>query len=421
MSERRSERNVKKTVDYKALNEGEYVCDDGDPTLSTPGSTTCEVDDTLKLSPGGGEKSTLFARISELEEAERRLREESELEILRLKVRERERRIERIEMEIHRERERREHVDREMSRVDGKQRQDSDNEAERDRNDRSGKDRPKIDINSLRKMAPLRRKASKELKKLGLVEISESETETGESSESDTNLQDSSSDESPKSNKRYIKLKKNRKIKSGITAKSSDTVINRQRYPHAQLRFDYVSKNISYDKLEMNLFVAGELEIISSSRIKKGEKKARISLLKKLMYLSTTYEFVTVKSLYAAIVREIELGHIKWGDDYQYVESAILSRNKEKGGLSHNSEKMQLRPKPSYEHPTRANTHLAEAPKLFFCAKYQRNKCEFKASHSMVVNGKSKWAKHVCASCWLKDKKELAHPECSSACPHASI
>jgi len=88
---------------------------------------------------------------------------------------------------------------------------------------------------------------------------SDSDSSSEESSDSDSASIDSSVHECVK------KAKKNKKhkTKSGITSKSSDSVKNKQKYPHAQLRFDFVSKNISFDKIEFNLFVAGELEIIT--------------------------------------------------------------------------------------------------------------------------------------------------------------
>ena len=58
----------------------------------------------------------------------------------------------------------------------------------------------------------------------------------------------------------------------------------------------------------MNLFIAGELEIISNSRINEVERSGRINLLKKMMYLNTSYDFRTLKSYYAAWLNEIELG-----------------------------------------------------------------------------------------------------------------
>lgn len=68
------------------------------------------------------------------------------------------------------------------------------------------------------------------------------------------------------------------------------------------------------------------METFSSSSIKASEKKARIELLKKLMYLCswTSYDFSIIKTLYAAVLREIELGHLNWGESFQYVESAVL-------------------------------------------------------------------------------------------------
>ena len=46
------------------------------------------------------------------------------------------------------------------------------------------------------------------------------------------------------------------------------------------------------------------------------------------MYLVSSYDFSVVRSLYAAVLREIELGRKHWSDDFQYVESAVLSRHK---------------------------------------------------------------------------------------------
>ena len=49
-------------------------------------------------------------------------------------------------------------------------------------------------------------------------------------------------------------------------AKSSDSVRNRQRYPQAHLRFEFAGSDLSFASLDLNLFVAGELEIISDCR-----------------------------------------------------------------------------------------------------------------------------------------------------------
>lgn len=146
--------------------------------------------------------------------------------------------------------------------------------------------------------------------------------------ESDTESQYSfSSSDSDESNENKKKKKSKKKIKSGIKAKASDSVRKSQRYPQAQLRFEFVSANVTFDKLDLNLFVAGELEIITDVRTKDKEKDGRLNLLKKIMYLSTSYDFNTLKSYYAAVLREIELGKKSWSDDFQYIEAAILSKH----------------------------------------------------------------------------------------------
>ncbi|WAR09960.1 hypothetical protein MAR_035036 [Mya arenaria] len=42
-------------------------------------------------------------------------------------------------------------------------------------------------------------------------------------------------------------------------------------------------------------------------------------------------------------------------------------------------------------------------------------------THSLVFKGKMRIAQHICATCWIKDKKKLEHPECSTICPHSSF
>ena len=235
--------------------------------------------------------------------------------------------------------------------------------------------------------------------------------------ESDTDSRYSfSSSDSDDSNESKKKKKSKRKIKSGIKARASDSVRKSQRYPQAQLRFEFVSANVTFDKLDLNLFVAGELEIITDVRTKNKERNGRLDLLKKIMYLSTSYDFSTLKSYYAAVLREIELGKKSWSDDFQYIEAAILSKHTPKS-------KSSFQPKRSfaakYQKKNKNETNDTEE-KLWFCSQYQRNKCHSKGSHILVIKGQARHAQHICASCWQKDSKKLEHPECSSACPHYS-
>ena len=44
------------------------------------------------------------------------------------------------------------------------------------------------------------------------------------------------------------------------------------------------------------------------------------------MYLSTSYDFKTLKSYYAACLNEIDISLKTWKDDFQQIESAILAK-----------------------------------------------------------------------------------------------
>ena len=258
-----------------------------------------------------------------------------------------------------------------------------------------------IDLDFLRQNEQLKSKAKKELKKLGLS-LDDSET----SDNSSTSYFESEESDSGKKKKKDNK----KKLKSGINAKASDRVKFPQRWPQAYLQFEFVNKQLKFDDLDFKQFVAGELEIIGEEDLSQTEKAGRLNLLKKIVYYSSTYEFKGLKAFYAAWVRDIERGRKQWSDDPSQIEGAMLSKF-----LLKNSKGYQFSRKES-------TTHKAEdkEERVWFCSAYQRNKCNHKSNHMQVVKGKMRLASHICASCWIKDKKKLDHPECSTACPHLS-
>ena len=264
------------------------------------------------------------------------------------------------------------------------------------------------DITALRNDETLRKLVRKELSNLGLDSYDSSSDSSSSSSESTEDEYASAVSTNSKSKKSKKQKSKKHKKKSGISAKASDKVKTPQKWPHAHLQYEYVNKHVKFDELDFKLFIAGELEIISEEGISKAERSGRISMLKKIVYYSNTYDFKGLKSFYAAWLREIELGKKTWVDDPQQIESAILSKH--------------LRwQKSSFLTNKKDSTHKGNNDeKLWFCSLYQRSKCANKASHMVVIKGKMRMAQHICATCWLKDKAKLAHPECSSSCPHTT-
>ena len=165
-----------------------------------------------------------------------------------------------------------------------------------------------MNILTLRKSQKLRNKVTKKLKRSGLIHSDEcrslSESISSDGSQKSDVQNQGSSKRKPKRNKSKDsssdslsgvsfsssesdsdEKKRKRKIKSGIKGKASDSVRKSLRYPQAHLRFEFVSSNVSFEKLDINLFVAGETEIISDKCTKEMERKGRLDLLKKIMYL----------------------------------------------------------------------------------------------------------------------------------------
>jgi hypothetical protein len=103
-----------------------------------------------------------------------------------------------------------------------------------------------------------------------------------------------------------------KKLKNQTIKKSGMVAMAPQIWPQTNLQYEYVSKGVTFQQLDFKLFVTGELEIISSKNIGDKEKKARVALLKKIVYYSSVYHWKALLELYAAFVRQIESGQRSW-------------------------------------------------------------------------------------------------------------
>ena len=131
-----------------------------------------------------------------------------------------------------------------------------------------------------------------------------------------------------------------------------------------------------------------------------------MKLLQKISYFGCIYQWSACLDFYAAWLRQIELGRKSWSDDPQNLESVILS--------GHNLPR-QLRQ--TNFRTISKNQNSKE--QIWFCVKYQRNKCEQQTSpHSTIIRGISRTVYHICASCWQKEQVQKSHPECSDQCPN---
>ena len=226
-------------------------------------------------------------------------------------------------------------------------------------------------------------------------------------SESDSELtssvSDSDTDSSSSVDKKKIKkIKKSNNKKSGMVAMATDHVVNPQIWPQTNLQYEYVNKGVTFQQLDFKLFVAGELEIISSKNIGDKEKKARVALLKQIVYYSSVYHWKALLEFYAAFVRQIESGQRSWGDSSVDLEVPILSKHvKQDFNKSNNTFKKDNK-----------------YPTVWYCFLYQKNKCSMNSPHSVMIRGVNREVRHFCATCYKVEKIQRVHPESSSACPH---
>jgi uncharacterized protein YdcH (DUF465 family) len=214
---------------------------------------------------------------------------------------------------------------------------------------------------------------------------------------------------------------KNR-LRSGLQIKAADIVRSPQLWPHLALHEELVDRQISYQELDMRLFVSGELEIISSNEISETERKSRLSLLKKINDLSGTYEFNLLSSIYAVIVRKIENGLAKWGDDFSQVINWMATKNARTNNLMSNS---FVSKKTSYMYNKNSNfnknryNRSYKGNQTFWCRDYNRTGCSLPDGHTGNFKGENVNFSHICAACYNRDKTKVSHPESSPVCPHS--
>ena len=216
------------------------------------------------------------------------------------------------------------------------------------------------------------------------------------SSDSDSSGSSDSSEHSKKAHRSHKSKKKSKK--SGMSRRASDKVKYPQVWPHTVLQYEFVSEHVSFKKLDIKMFFSGELEILTS-KISKTEFRGRLKFLKKIAYYANIYDWSQLLHYYAAWLRRIEMGLNTWSDEPSQIENAMLT-----------SKMLKSKPDRGY---------LSQSDQTWWCPDFNNNKCSFQTfSHQKSILGHPRMVRHICGTCWKKEKKQLRHPECSTACPY---
>ena len=188
-------------------------------------------------------------------------------------------------------------------------------------------------------------------------------------------------------------------LRSGKTVKPTSKVISPQLWPHSELNLSACSKEVTYDKLSIEEFAAGYATILRSRKLSTSEKQAREEHLIHLMYLAMKYEWHAVPAYHGAVLLEIEGGHAAWGASFHHLDARILQGHFKLSGTS-----------------VRQSASQDSRPVLF-CQDYQRGTCNFSRNHSGLSRCEAKFHHHICATCWVRERKKHAHRENSEQCP----
>ena len=130
-------------------------------------------------------------------------------------------------------------------------------------------------------------------------------------------------DSTSTSEERYAKKGK---VRSGISAKPTSSVMEQMRYPHFSLGQEpgFIGLNLQFHHLSYEQFIAGEITTIMSTQ-NTEERRGRLSLLHNisLWKLRAGVQWVQIRNLYAHIIRKLENKEIGWNTDWTKFERNI--------------------------------------------------------------------------------------------------
>ena len=279
---------------------------------------------------------------------------------------------------------------------------------------KNGKGRKKVTAGDLRGMKEVMNQVDRLMdEKVKHRKVTKSENSSSDEESSGT----TSSEEEvhKKGNKKRKSKVKSGLCKSGKNNRITSLVQHQEDWPHTFLAVHFVTKEKEYEELTLAEFCAGYTAILENCS---GPKLVhRLSHFKELMYLSTKYQWRYVLNYHAAVLLEIERGHCSWGDNFHMLQNTtlaggLLTSHQFRGGSGLSSSGSSKRP---------FNSNGGNNEGILFCHDYQNGSCSHVGDHQGEYKGeKNRQLKHICAICWLVNKKMAAHPKKSEVCPFSS-
>lgn len=193
------------------------------------------------------------------------------------------------------------------------------------------------------------------------------------------------------------------KSKSGINDTAESFAKEKLIWPQKQLGFRYLQNQPSFDQLQFEHLVLGELCTISSTD-SSFEASNRLRLLKRIAYWKMKgAAWFQIRNFYAAFISGVEAHELDWNDSFTELENMIIDRPSAK-------ELVKFDRKPKY-------VKKEELP--WFCKKFNSETgCTLESGHMVTTQkGDLKPALHICAKCLRLKRVRKEHSETSKDCP----
>ena len=198
---------------------------------------------------------------------------------------------------------------------------------------------------------------------------------------------------------------RHKKIRSGILDKATNNIVHKEVWPQKNLLEDWADEDIEFKHIMFEHMVAGEVRTIETCT-EPAQILGRLRLLRRLAYAKLRgYEWHLIRKMYSAIVRSIETKEYSWEDNFDRFECILYRRP----------------PMATRSRDQRADRENTQ--KKWFCRDWNKPEgCTKTAPHKAWFGtgpgAISRTVVHMCAVCYLKERTQKDHPECSDNCPH---
>ena len=205
----------------------------------------------------------------------------------------------------------------------------------------------------------------------------------------------------------------NKKLVSCKCAKPDETDIKVVvKYPHEKLDKKHVQER-SFDRLEFNNLIAGELEIVANYCQTEEEREAQIDIAKILCYHRKYLDDHDLREGYDSIMKQVEQGSLQWTDslgeklhNHLDYHANVITRSRIAQESQPRNERRNAAVKTTID-----NTK----EKVYYCLEYNLGTCPQADNHEGRIGGKRVTKFHICRRCH-KEGKYKSHRESDDSC-----